>query len=97
VQVLPEREWPVHYKEVQPMNLIDKELQQSIKDDNEGMDAHGLRDHAVDDAEEQARESKQKINLMDRINGESERRVTAKVLGIIKPMNKTYGGSILKM
>ena len=23
-------------------------------------------------------------------------RVTAKVMGVIKPMNKTYGGSILK-
>ena len=34
--------------------------------------------------------------MMQRINNEKERRVTAKVIGIIKPMNKTYGGSILK-
>lgn len=33
---------------------------------------------------------------MQKINSEKDRRVTAKVLGIIKPMNKTYGGSILK-
>jgi hypothetical protein len=33
---------------------------------------------------------------MQRINSEKERRVTAKVRGIVKPMNKTYGGSILK-
>jgi len=34
--------------------------------------------------------------MVQRINNEKERRVTAKVIGIIKPMNKTYGGSILK-
>jgi len=33
---------------------------------------------------------------MQRINNEKERRVTGKIIGIIKPMNKTYGGSILK-
>ena len=78
------------------MNLIEKEGQQAIKDDNEGLDGHA-NDMAIDNAEEEARESKQKISIMDRINQETGRRVTAKVLGIIKPMNKTYGGSILKM
>lgn len=34
---------------------------------------------------------------MQKINSEKERRVTAKIRGIIKPMNKTYGGSILSM
>jgi hypothetical protein len=34
---------------------------------------------------------------MQKINNEKERRVTAKITGIIKPNNKTYGGSILKM
>lgn len=33
---------------------------------------------------------------MEKINNEKERRVTGKVLGVIKPMNKTYGGSILR-
>ena len=78
------------------MNLIDKEVQQAIKDDNEGLDGHA-NDMAFDNAEEEGRESKQKKSMMERINQETERRVTAKVLGIIKPMNKTYGGSILKM
>ncbi len=35
--------------------------------------------------------------MMHKINSETERRVTAKVLGIIKTMNKTYGGSILSL
>lgn len=32
---------------------------------------------------------------MEKINQERERRVTAKVRGYLKRMNKTYGGSIL--
>lgn len=32
---------------------------------------------------------------MERINKEKDRRVTAKVVGVLKKMNKTYGGSIL--
>jgi len=76
LQILPEKDWPIHYKEVSPLNLVDKEIK---------------------DANEEARDSKQKINMMQTINGETERRVTAKVLGIIKTMNKTYGGSILSL
>lgn len=34
---------------------------------------------------------------MNKINKEKERRVTAKVRGVIKKMNKTYGGSILNI
>ena len=33
---------------------------------------------------------------MSKINSQKDMRVTAKVMGVIKPMNKTYGGSILK-
>ena len=33
---------------------------------------------------------------MQRINGQKDKRVTAMIRGVIKPMNKTYGGSILK-
>lgn len=74
------------------------EVQRSIADDNEGIDHENpIHDKAVIEAEEQARESKQKLNMMQQINAEKDRRVTAKVIGIIKPMNKTYGGSILKM
>ena len=32
---------------------------------------------------------------MEKINQEKEKRVTAKVKGVLKRMNKTYGGSIL--
>ena len=34
--------------------------------------------------------------MVMKINNEKEKKVTAKVKGIIKKMNKTYGGSILK-
>jgi hypothetical protein len=33
---------------------------------------------------------------MEKINNEKERRVTGCVRGILKKMNKTYGGSIIK-
>lgn len=33
---------------------------------------------------------------MQKINSQKDRRVTARVMGVIKPMNKTYGGSILR-
>jgi hypothetical protein len=32
---------------------------------------------------------------MTKINNEKERRITGKVKGVLKKMNKTYGGSIL--
>ena len=34
---------------------------------------------------------------MEKINKEKEKRVTAKVKGVLKRMNKTYGGSILAL
>jgi hypothetical protein len=34
---------------------------------------------------------------MQRINNEVEKRVTTKVRGVLKKMNKTYGGSILNI
>ena len=77
------------------MNIVDKE----IKDANDDVydEQHPVHDREIDQAEEEARESKQKMNMMHRINSETERRVTAKVLGVIKTMNKTYGGSILSL
>ena len=33
---------------------------------------------------------------MDKINKEKEKKVTGKVRGVMKRMNKTYGGSILR-
>jgi len=39
--------------------------------------------------------AKKNINLLDRINKESEKQVTATVRGVLKKLNKTYGGSLL--
>lgn len=49
------------------------------------------------DKEEQDKLEAENRTLMEKINNEKERRVTAKVKGILKKMNKTYGGSILRM
>jgi exoribonuclease R len=37
-----------------------------------------------------------RVNIVELINSQNRRRVTATVVGILKPMNKTYGGSIVK-
>jgi hypothetical protein len=62
----------------------------------EDHDQEGDGDALIGKAEEEAQKSKVKLSMMQKINQEKERRVTAKVVGVIKPMNKTYGGSILK-
>ena len=95
LQILPEKDWPIHYKEVSPMNIVDKEIKNANDDAYD--EQHPVHDREIDEAEEEARESKQKMNMMHKINAETERRVTAKVLGVIKTMNKTYGGSILSL
>mgnify|MGYP004555276155 FL=1 len=35
-------------------------------------------------------------NLIERINSETKMQVTGKVRGVLKKLNKTYGGSIIK-
>ena len=35
-------------------------------------------------------------NLMEKINQEESRKITGKVRGVLKKLNKTYGGSIIK-
>jgi vacuolar-type H+-ATPase subunit H len=97
LQILPEKEWVRHFKESEPVNLVDKQVQLQALEDNDIVPEAGEQSNKViAEAEQQAHESKIKITMMQRINNEKERRVTAKVIGIIKPMNKTYGGSILK-
>ncbi len=38
-----------------------------------------------------------KRNIMQKINEEKIKRATAKVVGVLKKMNKTYGGSVISM
>lgn len=90
LEILPEASWVRHFKESDPQNVVDKQVAlQALEDNDDGI-------NPVEEAEEQGQASKEKITLMQKINSEKERRVTAKVRGVIKPMNKTYGGSILK-
>jgi hypothetical protein len=59
------------------------------------IDKDVVDDESKSEEEDEIPQSKEKISLMQKINGEKLRRVTAIVRGVIKPMNKTYGGSIL--
>lgn len=88
IQVLPEKDWIANFKQSDIVNAIDKEepgQAVSAADEEQG----------EEERDEDIPPSKEKITLMQKINSEKIRRVTAKVVGIIKPMNKTYGGSIL--
>ncbi len=62
-------------------NLLDK-----VEDDPE----------VKEEDEDDVPQSKEKISLMQKINNQKDRRVTATIKGVVKPMNKTYGGSILQ-
>ena len=53
----------------------------------------------MSDAEDDARsegDEPASTNLVDQINGETRRQATATVRGVLKKLNKTYGGSIIK-
>lgn len=82
LQVLPERDWIANFKESEMKSAIDKDV---IDDESKS-----------EEEDNEVPQSKEKISLMQKINGEKLRRVTAIVRGVIKPMNKTYGGSILQ-
>jgi hypothetical protein len=49
----------------------------------------------IDELDEDEEENKEKANLIQKCNQEQVKRVTARVRGVLKVMNKTYGGSIL--
>lgn len=55
----------------------------------------------LDDAQEVEKvvsdneDEQENINILDRINNESQKQVTAKVKGVLKSLNKTYGGSLI--
>ena len=47
----------------------------------------GSKDEEVDD---------KIVNLIELVNAQESKQVTGKVRGILKKLNKTYGGSIIK-
>lgn len=79
--MLKEGDWAKNYKAGAPINVIEQE-------DEEYVEIEGQQDEDLSKVH-------QSQPLMQRINNEVEKRVTARVRGVLKKMNKTYGGSIL--
>uniref|UniRef100_A0A7S3CNJ9 RNB domain-containing protein n=1 Tax=Strombidium rassoulzadegani TaxID=1082188 RepID=A0A7S3CNJ9_9SPIT len=86
VELLGESEWLD--------TLKGQQLTNALLDDN--MDKYSLsadEDAKSSDDEERAL----KKNLVELVNSQTSKQVTGRVRGVLKPMNKTYGGSILKL
>jgi exosome complex exonuclease DIS3/RRP44 len=80
IEVLPENLWVRDYKSTEPVNALLDDAQDVEK--------------VVSDSEEEPEAITK--NLMVRINEETQRRVTGVVKGVLKKMNKTYGGSLVQ-
>lgn len=91
----------------QDMKKLEKEFQElsknKVKNDqqkSEFQEQHEFNQDIVEEEEEDEMEKQiieqKKMTLMERINKAQNKQVTAKVKGILKMMNKTYGGSILE-
>ncbi|CDW74058.1 exosome complex exonuclease rrp44 [Stylonychia lemnae] len=91
LEILPESLWLKDYKSGQPMNILEQEAVNYME--NKNADLANDNDEDLRRAEE---ETKARQNIIDKINNEKVKRVTAKVMGVLKKMNKTYGGSIIK-
>ena len=70
------------------MNILEQEAVHYMGELNDA----GSDIEAEEDVKTQAKKS-----MMEKINSEKVKRVTAKVKGVLKKMNKTYGGSIVKL
>lgn len=82
IEILPENLWLKDYKSTEPVNALLDDAQEVEK--------------VVSDDEEESETNVTK-NLIVRINEETQRRVTGVVKGVLKKMNKTYGGSLVQM
>ena len=79
LEVLPETQWIAEYKGEEPVvPLLDdpQEAEKAIQSEDE-------------DAEDNSQAKQIKKNLILWVNSETKRRVTAKVKGVLKKMNKT--------
>lgn len=84
IEIMPENKWISNYRSTEPVNALLDEAQEV---ENVVSDA--------DDAISQE-DATPKINMIDRINSETEKQAIGMVRGVLKKLNKTYGGSIIK-
>ena len=82
IQILPDDQWVTNFKATDQPN--------ALLDDNQ--DEARIRLNSQDSQDEMEPEN---TNLIERINSETKMQVTGKVRGVLKKMNKTYGGSII--
>lgn len=81
IELLPEEDWIENYKSTEPVNaLLD--------------DAQEVDKISMGSKEEEAEDKI--VNLIELVNAQETKQVTGKVRGILKKLNKTYGGSIIK-
>ena len=82
------------------MEKVEKEIKEMSKSklrQQKGADKGEEEIVHIEEDEDEEEEEEEKVNLMERINqAQKSMTVTAKVRGILKKLNKTYGGSILK-
>lgn len=81
VELLPQSEWVTGFKKA------DKVFDVALQDDDDD-DAISIEDESED---------KKTVNLIELVNNEQSLQVTGKIRGVLKKLNKTYGGSVLRL
>jgi len=81
IELLPEECWFDHYRSTEPVNALLDDVQEVDKISMDSKD---------DEQEDKA------VNLIELVNSQESKQVTGKVRGVLKKLNKTYGGSIIK-
>ena len=81
IELLPEDCWIDNYKSTEPVN--------ALLDDAQEVDKISMESKDEDDKDKI-------VNLIELVNSQESKQVTGKVRGVLKKLNKTYGGSIIK-
>jgi len=84
LEIKPETQWIKDFKTAEPVNAL-------LEDDQD----HEKAVHSDEEDSEDGDNVQAKRNQIEWVNSETRRKVTGQVRGILKKMNKTYGGSIL--
>ena len=81
VELLPQAEWVANFKKA------DKVFDVALEDEGDG-DAISIDDES---------DGEKAVNLIDLVNNEQTLQVTGRIRGVLKKLNKTYGGSVLQL
>jgi len=92
IEIDSEDKWIDNYKAAEPHN--------ALLEDEQKVEKVKLKLHANGDADSRSDGSMSEdepanINMIELINSETKRQVTGRVRGILKKLNKTYGGSLI--